>query len=208
MAEAGSWEKIRRDGLLSTTALLDLYDVPRAARFPIEAARRGSCVTLTHPCTQETATVRDNGPLIEKFLAGCLIDMTCEAWYRHLNRRVFFWVREEKLRVLLNARAYRNRPHDVIIIDARRLVERELENVTLAPINTGAAFAPNAARRGSQPFTSIARYPYDEHLRWRGPADAITELAVEYRLGDVEQLALRVERRWRGDVIAILWPAS
>src|SRR4051794_38911413 len=89
MAEAGSWEKVRRDGLLSTSALLDLYEVRGDERAAIEAARRPRGVTLRHPSTDEAAVVRDNIPLQEKFLEACLEDMTCEAWYRHLNARVF-----------------------------------------------------------------------------------------------------------------------
>lgn len=205
MAEAGSWEKIRRDGLLSTCALLDMYRVEGAERRAIEAQRRPRSVTLTHPETGETAVVRDNIPLNEKFLEECLTDMTCEEWYRHLNGRVFFWVREKKLTDLLNARAYRSRAHDVITVDTRRLVERDLAAITLAPINTGAAFSPTAARRGSDTFASIIDYPFEERLRWRGKNDVITELAVAYKVADIVEVAVRVERRQKDTVQEVLW---
>jgi hypothetical protein len=205
MAEAGSWDKVRRDGLMSTEALLDHYEVTGEQREATQARRRPRSVTLTHPQTGETAVIRDNIPLIERFLAASLGDMTCEAWYRLLNGRVFFWVREEKLKDLLGARAYRGREHDVITVDTRRLVERELDAITLAPINTGAAFSPTAAKRGSTTFLPIGEYPFDEHLRWRGAKDVITELAVDYRVADIESLALRVERRQRDQVRAVLW---
>lgn len=205
MAEAGSWERVRRDGLLSTSALLDRYEVRGAERDAIEARRRPSSVTLVHPRTGEQAVIRDNIPLNERFLAICLTDMSPEEWYRHLNHRVFFWVREQKLDDLLNARAYRSREHDVITVETRRLVERDLAHVTLAPINTGAAFSPTAAKRGSDTFRSIEDYPFEEHLRWRGHRDVITELAVGGGVVDVETVALRVERRHRDEVTAVLW---
>jgi hypothetical protein len=205
MAEAGSWERIRRDGLLSTSALLDRYEVTGAERESIEARRRPCSVTLLHPRTGEHAVIRDNIPLNERFLAACLTDMTPEDWYRHLNGRVFFWVREEKLDDLLNARAYRGREHDVITVETRRLIERDLADITLAPINTGAAFSPTAARRGSDTFRSIEDYPFEERLRWRGHKNVITELAVAHGVADVEALALRVERRHRDEVKAVLW---
>jgi hypothetical protein len=38
MAEDGSWESIRERGLLSTSALLDLFEVEAEERFAIESA--------------------------------------------------------------------------------------------------------------------------------------------------------------------------
>jgi hypothetical protein len=205
MAEVGSWPKVQRDGLLSTSALLDLYEINGDERERIELARRPKMVTITHPRTGETAVIRDNIPLNERFLATALTDMTPREWYHHLNRRVFFWVREQKLNDLLSARAYRGRQHEVITVDTRALVERDLERISLAPINTGAAFAPNAARRGSATFARIADYPFQEHLRWRGAKDVITELAVDYRVADIQDVALRVERRHQAEILDVLW---
>jgi len=46
MAEAGSWSSIRRHGLLSATAFLDLFEVTGPDRDRIEAARRGHPVVI------------------------------------------------------------------------------------------------------------------------------------------------------------------
>ena len=40
MAESGSWESIRECGLLSTSALLDLFEVEGGERITIESTRR------------------------------------------------------------------------------------------------------------------------------------------------------------------------
>lgn len=205
MAEAGAWEGIRRHGLLSTTALLDLYGYTDGARVPIESERRPQIVTIRHPESGETAQVRDNKPLRPAFLEACLIDMTPREWYELLNRKVFFWVREERLATLLSARPYRNRAHDVITVDTRKLVAQELANITLAPINTGATLYPSATKRGLATFKTIPDYPIIEYTRWRGRANAIVELAVDHRLTRVERIALRVERRFGADVQAVLW---
>lgn len=49
MAEAGSWPSIQRHGLLSTSALIDLFEVKGARREALEARHRPESVTLTHP---------------------------------------------------------------------------------------------------------------------------------------------------------------
>ncbi len=49
MAEDGSWPSIRRHGLLSTRALVDLYRVPAVQRRALLEARRPDSVELHHP---------------------------------------------------------------------------------------------------------------------------------------------------------------
>ena len=58
MAELGSWPSIRKRGLLSTSALLDLFEWPRKDRVAIETRRRSEPVTLTHPA-HGMAVIRD-----------------------------------------------------------------------------------------------------------------------------------------------------
>ena len=40
MAEDGSWESIRRHALLSTSAILDMFEIEDQQRFAIESACR------------------------------------------------------------------------------------------------------------------------------------------------------------------------
>lgn len=205
MAEAGSWDSIRTRGLLSTTALLDLFEYSGEQRRAIESARRAEMTKIEHP-VHGTAVIRDNKPLREKFLTACLTDMTAVQWYELLNRKTFFWVSPARLSRLLKARAYRDRAHDVLVVDTRKLVERDVERIVLAPINTGATLYPSASRRGSHTFRPVADYDFRAMIRRRGKDDAITELAVDYAVPAIEDVAIRVERREGDRMINVLWP--
>jgi hypothetical protein len=114
MAEDASWPSIRERGLLSTTALLDLYGSQGAEREQVEAQRRPAGVVLEH-ASLPRAVIRDQLPMDDGGLRRCLpghIEPT--DWYRLLNGKVFFWLTRRRLLTLLNARPYRRRPHDVI----------------------------------------------------------------------------------------------
>ena len=199
MAEAGTWPKIQRDGLRSTTALLDLYEYAGTARREIESERRAKSVIITHPKTGETAVIRDNIPLREQFLRVCLEEMAVTQWYELLNRKVFFWLSEERLTKLLNARHYRSRPHDVLTVDSRRLLDCHSEHITVAPINTGATLYPNASKRGPQTFRTISDHP---------ARTVVVELAVDYAVPRIADLVTVVQRRLRAVVEEELFRAS
>jgi len=203
MAELGSWESIKRHGLLSTRALLDLFEAKDPVRSQILRRRRPECVRLQHP-EHGAAVVRDQIPLREAPLRGCLTDMTFEEWLEALNSRVFFWLDEPHLETLLAAGAYRDKAHDVLIVDTGALLGRHTERVTLSPINSGSTIY-NPRPRGSGTFISIAAYPFEERRRARGK-DAIVELAVDHGVLDIPDVLLRVERRRAGGKIEeVLW---
>ena len=63
MADAQSWESIRKHGLLSTSSLLDLYEVKEKERADIEIRRRPDSVPILHD-KHGRAVVRDQKPLI------------------------------------------------------------------------------------------------------------------------------------------------
>jgi hypothetical protein len=196
MAEAGSWPSIRERGLLSTSALLDLFEVDGDRRTEIESARRPRSVTIDHPL-HGTAVIRDQIPLIPTILERCLVGMTPGEWCETLNRRVFFWTEEERLNKLLSARAYRERPHDVLTLDTESLVEAHEEAITLAHLNTGTTVF-RAPERGPETFRRIADYPIENHRR-------VVELAVDGKIDDIEAHTLRVESRIGSTVLATVW---
>ena len=195
MAEDGSWESVQRHGLLSTSALLDRFEIEDEQRFAIESACRPEIVCLEHP-EYGTALVRDNKPMQEKALERCLLEMTPREWYEHLNRRVFFWVERKRLLKLLGARAYRDRPHLVLEVETAGLLKRHGERVLLSPINSGATFALGPAPRGPETFRRIAEHP---------DGKPIVEFSVDYSVPDIAEFTLRVGRWWGTEELEEVW---
>ncbi len=205
MAERDSWPSIERHGLLSTRALLDLFEIKEPRRSRILSQRRPASETMDHPL-HGRAVVRDQIPLRVEPLCRCLTDMTLEQWLLALNSRVFFWLDEPHLETLLGANAYREEAHDVLHVDTAALVARHTGEITLSPINSGSTIY-NPRPRGSQTFLPINGYPFAERRRKRG-RDAIIELAVDDGVRDITEVVVRVERRRAGAVIeAVLWEA-
>jgi uncharacterized protein DUF7002 len=193
MAEAGSWESVRENGLLSTTALLDLFEVTDSQRYALESCRRPQSVTISHP-VHGTAVIRDNIPLIEKVLVRTLVGMTPREWYEALNRRVFFWVSESRVEELRQAPAYRDRAHDILVVDSEALLARHLDRITLSPMNSGATHPGAQYPRGIETFKPMADYPWDERLA-KNRAEPVVELAVDYAVPDIQDIVLDVVRR-------------
>ena len=186
MAEDGGWESIQRLGLLSTSALLDRFEVEAEERFAIESMLRPEIVPVEHP-EHGTDRVRDNKPMQEKALLRCLVGMEPREWYENLNRRVFFWVTRERLGRLLCARPYRDAPRLVLEVDTAGLLRDYAEKVTLSSINSGATFAMNPAPRGRETFRPIAGQPAEK---------PVVELTVDYAVPTVAEMVLSVSR-WR-----------
>src|SRR5207253_9605742 len=80
MAEAGTWKSVRREGLLSTTALLDAFEIDGDLRCQIESCHRPECITISHP-RLGTAVIRDQKPMSDRGLGKCLQGMTPREWY-------------------------------------------------------------------------------------------------------------------------------
>ena len=186
MAESGTWERIQEHGLLSTTALLDLYEVREPKRSRLESAWRRQSESIA-----PGVVIRDQKPMSPRSLERVLEDMTPEQWYRLLNRKTFFWATLERLKRMLNAGSYKDDPHDVLTVDARKLVERHKDHISLSRINSGATFG--YAERGSGTFKSIEAYP-----TIRRKTD-VAEVVVDYHVPDIVDITLSVER-WKGHV--------
>ena len=200
MAEVGSWPGIRKHGLLSTSALLDLFDVARKDQIAIETRRRPESVTLTHP-VHGTAVIRDQKPLSEKRLADCLCDgITVRQWLRLLNQRVFFWLDEARLDTLRGAQAYRAQRQVVLTVDTRRLVEAHATRILLTHMNTGAT-RPFAHKRGRDTFRTIGKYPFQERRR-------VVELTVARQVPDIRKYVLNVEELGGNRPPMTLWSAK
>jgi hypothetical protein len=194
MAESGTWDSIRKHGLLSTNALLDLFEINGEERQRIAERHRPDSVVITHP-KHGKAVIRDQKPMSESALLKCLDHGIAPAeWYRTLNQRVFFWLSEKRLNGLLSARAYRSKQHCVLMVDSAELVRRYGKRIKLCPINSGSTiYKPQ--RRGVNTFKPICDYPFQEWKAKRGIESAVVELVVDYSVPDVADFVLRAEER-------------
>src|SRR5262249_24826907 len=159
---------IKAHGLLSTTALLDLYGVDGEARRQIESRHRPQSVTIRHGMFG-TAVIRDQKPMSYGALRKCLDGLEPEEWHRLLNSKVFFWLTPERVETLLCARAYRDREHTVLTVDTARLATQHLEAIALSPINSGSTVY-NPQPRGRETFNGLRDYPFDVWRKKRGSA--------------------------------------
>jgi hypothetical protein len=206
MAECESWVSIRQYGLLSTTALLDLYGYVGAERQAIEGRRRPESITIRHR-SYGTAVVRDQKPMTDSNLSRALRDgLTPEDWYRLLNARVFFWLTEDRLHRLLNAGTYSRKTHDVLMVETRPLVENYRHQITLSPMNSGNT-RPYPHKRGRNTFLSIADYPYREERRKR-PREPVVELAVEGGVPDIAEYVTEVAEMQGNTRLRTIWKRS
>jgi hypothetical protein len=190
MAEADSWESISKHGLLSTSALLTLFEVDGRTRQEIEGSKRARSIEVRH-ATIGRAVIRDQKPIVESKLQASLLDCSVEEWYRLLNSRVFFWLTKERLATLLSAREYRNKPHTILTLETLPLVKDHEASITLSPMNSGNTL-PIAHPRGLKTFSKIKDYPFTERLK-RGPYYTVVELAVEGGVKNVVDYTIRVD---------------
>jgi hypothetical protein len=203
MAEDGSWPSIRDRGLLSTSALLDLYGVQGEPREQIEAQRRRTGVPLEH-APLPRAVIRDQLPMDDVGLRRCLpahIEPT--DWYRLLNSKVFFWLTKLRLLTLVNAKPYRGRPHDVIEVSTRKLIEKHYDRICLCPMNSGCT-KPYPHPRDETTFRRIPEYPYAERRRRKPRGERVVELAVDYSVPDIAKFVTGAMRMQGDQILAIL----
>jgi hypothetical protein len=193
MAEADSWESVKHHGLLSTTALLDLFGITGKERDAIEATRRSESVAIYH-ADHGTAWIRDNKPINETVLRRTLTGISEPDWYRTLNGRVFFWLSARRLEKLRNAPPYREREHDILTVDTRSLVDAYGAEIELCHLNSGAVHPAADYPRGAGSFQQIASYRWRERLAI-APAEPIVELTIPYAVPDIERFVIDVTTR-------------
>jgi hypothetical protein len=191
MAHAGAWPGIERHGLLSTTALLDLFEIRGARREQLELSRRSKSEEINHP-RHGRALLRDQIPLNERKLAKALQDgLKPRDWYRLLNRKVFLWGPESRLKILRGAREYSRFRQTIVVVDTSELVARHGERILLCHMNSGAT-QPMAFPRGLQTFLPIDLYPIAERKRKYGTKGAVAEVTVDYSMPDLREFVLEV----------------
>ena len=203
MAERGSWEAIKERGLLSTTALLDLYAIAEPDRSAIESEHRPHCIDI-EGAHLPRVVIRDQIPMSDSGLVRCLPERLKPAdWYRLLNSKVFFWLSEGRLHKLTGAKAYRDREHDVLEVDTRSLVEAYGSAIWLCPINSGCT-KPMPHPRDESVFSRIADYPYAHWRQRRSKGERAVELAVDYSVPDIRAHVRRVIIKRGTDTISTI----
>lgn len=206
MAERGSWPAIRNYGLLSTSALLDLYGIDGLSRERIERRHRPSSVPIKAEGLPG-AVVRDQIPMSDAGLERALPSrIKPHDWYALLNAKVFFWLSIERLHKLTGAKSYRELEHDVLEVDTKSLITTHRERIWLCPINSGCT-KPIPHPRDESAFLRIADYPY---AHWRGRrkrTERAVELAVDYSITDIADHVRRVVVKRGSHELSIIHPA-
>jgi hypothetical protein len=206
MAEPDSWESIEGKGLLSTSALLDLFEINGKRRFAIESCHRPNSVAIEHP-RHGRAVIRDQKPMRESALLKCRDGVTPRQWYEFLNKRVFLWATLHRLESLLRARAYREKEHVVLKVDTAKLLSKYGESILLSPINSGSTIY-RPVPRSIKMFRPPKSYPFEERKTKRGVPNAVAEVACDYAIRDIRKYVLRVERRREGRVLDVIWESD
>ncbi|HWY45317.1 MAG TPA: hypothetical protein VNX66_17595 [Candidatus Sulfotelmatobacter sp.] len=188
MAAVDSWSGIKKHGLLSTSRLLDLFEIPAPEREKIERAKRWKSVPIEHK-TFGRATIRDQKPLSESKLKKCLKGCDLQTWFELLNNRVFFWLDIERLKTLMSAREYRGKTHTVLTVSTESLLRNHESRITLCHLNSGST-SPFAHPRGPDSFKRMKEYPFAERLN-RGNYGCVAELAVEDGVPDIAKHTVR-----------------
>jgi hypothetical protein len=111
-----------------------------------------------------------------------LVGVSLPDWYRLLNCQVFFWVKSESMRAMVNA--YPENRHCVLTVDTKELVARHLAKVRLSAINSGST-QRRPALRGRATFRPISGYD---------PSGPVRELTVAYSVPDIKELVVKVDR--------------
>lgn len=193
MAEEGSWPSIERHGLLSTSALLDLFEYAGAEREALESCIRPESVTIKHP-VHGTAVIRDNKPLHASALEKCLVDMTPREWCELLNGYCFFWCSLDRVVKLLGAKAYRDKEHVVLTVSTKDLVVMHGSDLRVSRINSGSTLY-NPPPRGRATFIPLA----DANIK------PLVELVVPRSIPRITAATVRVQRMKGGEVLETLW---
>lgn len=205
MAERGAWPSIQERGLLSTSALLDLYEITGQKRIDIEETRRPTCVDINSKGLPQ-AIIRDQIPMDDGGLRrGLPPEITPKDWYLLLNSKVFFWLTKDRLHRLTGARAYKDIEHDVLQIDTRSLIEAHYHNILLCPINSGCT-KPFPAKRNYDSFLPIDEYPYNSWKRKRSKRDdTVVELVINHSVPNIIDFVQRVTVMRGTDELEILF---
>jgi hypothetical protein len=179
VTSVGAIEQIRRHGLLSTAAILELVGYQGDQFERLFSRRRTSSEEISDP-VHGVFILRDQKPLPETQLRKCLpTGIEPRQWYEALNSRVFMWIKWKSVNGLRSAKQYRDQDQQVLTLDSKKLLAAYYDKACVSFINTGYALR-RPARRGSDTFLPV-RDCSAQRLK-----DAV-ELTIEGRVADIEK---------------------
>jgi hypothetical protein len=204
MAHQGSWPAIRDHGLLSASALLDMYGSKPPERTTLESCRRPENVPLIKDGLPG-AVLRDQKPMHESALQKCLMDnLSPKDWFEILNAKSFFWLSRNRIWRLLQARAYRDAVQTVLTIDSAKLIAEYQGKIWLSPINSGSTLF-NPQPRGKETFRRIEDFPFEDRSQTRSLENNVVELVVDYAVPNVANFVLAVHEVQNDEIVAEIW---
>jgi hypothetical protein len=200
VAWEGSWDGTASHGLLSTSALLDLFEYRGPERERIDSCHRPKSCCIGHP-RHGAAVIRDQAAMSLAALQKCLDEsepprLSARDWFELLNEQVFFWATYERLDAMLQGRLYRRKVHCVITVDTARLVARHGAEVRLCRFNSGSTLRGGATTaRGLETFAPPAMFS------GRG----VAEVTVPDRVPDILEVAISAEKMRNGEALGVIW---
>ena len=200
IAWGGSWPSIKEHGLLSTKALLRSYGKKEAEIRELTQARRPDWVEIE--CEgRPKAVLRDQKPLTDAGLRTAL-GGSAEPWewYDLINSMVFFWPTKKRLETMISASAYEKVTHDVLVVDAKTLVQFEEPNIRLSRMNSGST-RRGAYRRDMSLFKRFEDYPFEIRWRKQGRAGAVAEVCVIDRVEKIREAVVDVKHGLPGEIM-------
>lgn len=192
MAHGEAWDSIQQHGLLSTSSLLDLYEICGEERERIESMHRPNSVVIRHP-QYGTAVIRDQKPMSQGGVEKAVSDCSPGDWFRLLNSLVFLWPTQDRLKRMRDARAYRGQSKCIISVDTQRFFEKYFDQVLLSPINSGATKPFPHPRTKRETFRSFLEYDFEGRRRKAGIANVVAEVAVAGSIPDFASFVTGIE---------------
>jgi hypothetical protein len=148
---AANQASIETNGLMSASALADLYAFTAEERKAIVVDRR--------LCIQELRgiAIRDQLPAQESRMKTCLVNITIPDWLAVLNSKIFFFPSLQKASKFIAA--YADYDNIILEVDTAALLATHATEITLSRMNTG-AFIFNPKPRGRDSFIPLADYVF------------------------------------------------
>ena len=185
-----AWAFIEAHGLLSTDSLVETFVDDSDLALELRSRKRFAPVLL-HEDERGRVLLNDNLPLIFPRLAGALDDgLTPDDWLRILNERVYFFPTLERAASFIEAGRRGGREKLLLTFDALSIASAHLDDLFIAPINTGSALR-SPARRGRSTFAPAARVSWEEFAARRRATkrtpDTVAEISLLGGLPDVSR---------------------